>query len=474
MKSKKFSLIACAASIVLSAGALVGTSYAWFSDSASNKGNIIQAGTFGIELEMYDAEQDKYVPAENADGSVDGVHLFEGTNWQGDDYQVAYLSLVNTGSIDLDFRLDFNITEPSDDGDAYHLSDILESFINIDYTYNLTADGNYRKSSWSSFTRQEGSTDPFQLPYGHVFQNGSYELSAGDRLFFAIALHLPGEKLTAEYSGEAIQIDLNVAAKQKKGEFPPVTDDSLIGSQEELTAALASLEDGGVLTLSPDIEVTEQVRIDKKNVTIVGNGATFDVGLDNAIYIAAGSSLTITGANFKGTASGKKYGIITEGNIAGLIVDSCTFTGNKYNMGHSIWINGGNSGSIVIQNSTIQRPINVHGSGSVLSDIVIQNNKFTNFGSGVFGLTITGSLKNVSILNNVYNQSSSAGLARFSTDFALSFENVVIDGNKPSSEGASGEMLYFYNDDAKTAVVAAVDADQITGSDVEYLKTTTD
>ncbi len=213
MKSKKFSLIACAASIVLSAGALIGTSYAWFSDSASNKGNIIQAGTFGIELEMYDAEQDKYVPAENADGSVDGVHLFEGTNWQGDDYQVAYLSLVNTGSIDLDFRLDFNITEPSDDGDAYHLSDILESFINMDYTYDLTADGNYRKSSWSSFTRQEGSTDPFQLPYGHVFQNGSYEPSAGDRLFFAIALHLPGEKLTAEYSGEAIQIDLNVAAK---------------------------------------------------------------------------------------------------------------------------------------------------------------------------------------------------------------------------------------------------------------------
>ncbi len=474
MKGKKFSLIACAASIVLSAGALIGTSYAWFSDSASNNGNIIQAGTFGIELEKYDSEQDKYVPAENADGSTDGVHLFEGTNWQGDEYQVAYLSLVNTGTIDLDFRLDFNITEPNDDGDEYHLSDILESSINMDYAYDLTADGNYTKYSWDSFLSWNGSTEAFTLPFGHVFQNGSYEISAGDRIFFAIALHLPGEKLDSNYFGEAIQIDMNVAAKQKKGEFPPVTDESLIASDEELTEALASLEDGDVLTLSPDAELTHEVRIEK-DVTIIGNGATVEVGAENGFYMTSGSSLTISGINFVGQGNNKKYAITTESNTNGLIVDNCTFTGSSSSMAHSIWINGGTAnGPVVIQNSTIQRPINIHGNVGVLSDVIIQNNTFTNSYWDVFGLTITGNIKNLSVLNNTYNQGTSAGLARFSTDYPLSFENVVFEGNKPSKEDASGEMLFFYNDDARTAVVAAVDAGQITGSDVEYLKTTTD
>lgn len=61
MKCAKKSLLLCAASLVLCAALLVGTTFAWFTDSVTNKNNSIKAGSLMI---------DAYAYATGTDGAV--------------------------------------------------------------------------------------------------------------------------------------------------------------------------------------------------------------------------------------------------------------------------------------------------------------------------------------------------------------------------------------------------------------------
>ena len=50
MKSTKKSLIFSALSLLLCCALLIGTTFAWFTDSVTNTGNKIQAGTLDVAL----------------------------------------------------------------------------------------------------------------------------------------------------------------------------------------------------------------------------------------------------------------------------------------------------------------------------------------------------------------------------------------------------------------------------------------
>lgn len=54
MKGFKRSILACGAALALSGAALVGTTFAWFTDTVTNSGNKIQAGTLKIGAFAYD------------------------------------------------------------------------------------------------------------------------------------------------------------------------------------------------------------------------------------------------------------------------------------------------------------------------------------------------------------------------------------------------------------------------------------
>ena len=62
-RSTKHSLILSALSLLLCASMLIGTTFAWFTDSVTSTGNKIQSGTLVLDLEMYDKDNttaDKY------------------------------------------------------------------------------------------------------------------------------------------------------------------------------------------------------------------------------------------------------------------------------------------------------------------------------------------------------------------------------------------------------------------------------
>ena len=108
-KSTKRALISSALAILMCVAMLIGTTFAWFTDTASTGVNKIQAGNLNIELQMKD-NNGNWV---NAEGKtlpflVNGKIPAEGTQilWEpGCTYTLPELRIVNNGNLALKYKV---------------------------------------------------------------------------------------------------------------------------------------------------------------------------------------------------------------------------------------------------------------------------------------------------------------------------------------------------------------------------------
>ena len=131
-KNTKRTLLFSVLALILCSAMLIGTTFAWFTDSASTAVNKIQAGTLDIALEMY--ENDTWVSAEGktlqfktADNRTTNI-LWE----PGCRYELPALRIVNKGNL----ALKYNIQITGIKGDA-KLNEAIDWTINND-PINLT------------------------------------------------------------------------------------------------------------------------------------------------------------------------------------------------------------------------------------------------------------------------------------------------------------------------------------------------
>lgn len=102
--STQKALIASALSLILCFSMLVGTTFAWFTDSVTSTNNIIKSGNLDVEL-YYQAE-----------GQTDWTKVTDTTNvfkenalWEPGHTEVVKLKVVNEGSLALKYTLDVNV-----------------------------------------------------------------------------------------------------------------------------------------------------------------------------------------------------------------------------------------------------------------------------------------------------------------------------------------------------------------------------
>ena len=108
-KSTKRTLVSSTLAILMCVAMLIGTTFAWFTDTASTAVNKIQAGNLEIELQMKDNDG-KWV---NAEGKtlpflVEGKIPAEGTQilWEpGCTYTLPELRIVNNGNLALKYKV---------------------------------------------------------------------------------------------------------------------------------------------------------------------------------------------------------------------------------------------------------------------------------------------------------------------------------------------------------------------------------
>ncbi len=112
-KNTKRALLSSALAILVCVAMLLGTTFAWFTDTASTSVNKIQAGTLDVALEMWDGE--KWVNAEGKTLNFKAADNRTDILWEpGCTYELPELRIVNKG----DLALKYWVTISGINGDA--------------------------------------------------------------------------------------------------------------------------------------------------------------------------------------------------------------------------------------------------------------------------------------------------------------------------------------------------------------------
>ena len=107
-KLTKHALIVSIMAMLLCVAMLVGTTFAWFTDTASTAVNKIQAGTLDVDLEMYDGANWVSAEGKTLQFKVNGAIPAAGTQilWEpGCTYELPALRVVNKGNLALKYKV---------------------------------------------------------------------------------------------------------------------------------------------------------------------------------------------------------------------------------------------------------------------------------------------------------------------------------------------------------------------------------
>ncbi len=205
-KSTKRALLVSALSLLLCVSMLIGTTYAWFTDSVTSMNNIIKSGNLDVELEYYDGDSWEPVTAT--------TNVFEeNTLWEPGHTEVVYLKVSNKGTLALKYNLGVNIVEEIESinvaGEALRLSE----YIVYDAIDDVKTPYANREAARNAVTEAE----VVKLSAGHT-KAGSIEAKGEDQ-YVALVVYMPETvENDANYrTGEVapqITLGLNLLATQ--------------------------------------------------------------------------------------------------------------------------------------------------------------------------------------------------------------------------------------------------------------------
>lgn len=252
MKTTKRALLSSVLALFLCFAMLLGTTYAWFTDSVTSSNNIITSGNLDVELEYYDGDSWEKVTAT--------TNVFEeNTFWEPGHTEVVYLKVSNLGSLALKYKLGINIVSEIESinvkGDALRLSDYIE-FATIDDVTTPYAD---RAAARAAVTNAK------VLSAGHT-KTGEIDAGAAAQ-YVALVVYMPesvgneANYRTGEVAPE-IKLGINLMATQDT-----VEEDSFDATYDE-DAMFGGVPVANVVVLSKLPEVT----------TLNGNKVTLDAG----------------------------------------------------------------------------------------------------------------------------------------------------------------------------------------------------
>ena len=195
-KSTKRALASSVMALFLCFAMLLGTTYAWFTDSAVSSNNKIIAGTLDVELYQWTDANTATAISENNNPVFDSNIL-----WEPGYTSVVYLSIKNNGKLALKYSVAIKVTDVS----THNLAEVME--------YAVTPDAKYGDvTAWAGEgTKIENAPGMNETDYQDI------ELLPGEEHFFALSIHML-EEAQNKYMGESITFDIRVLAGQSTEE----------------------------------------------------------------------------------------------------------------------------------------------------------------------------------------------------------------------------------------------------------------
>ena len=291
-KNAKRTLVFSALAILLCAAMLLGVTFAWFTDTASNSVNKIQAGKLDVELYYKDTNgQWKTLPedqtlgwkqATDADGNTtivatDGLPLWE----PGCTFTLPELKIVNEGNLALKYKIE--ITGIKGDAKLNEAIDWTMQLDNVDETLGTE----HKLAARSESESANNNEDIFTI-------SGTMKTTAGNEYQ---GLSIDGISITVVATQDTVEYDSSNNTYDANALYPEVAYTE-VSSPAELANAITNATDAnGNPTNEVVVELTTAGTytlpdLNGKDVTIVG---TKDTVID-----MKGQSKQASSAEFEG------------------------------------------------------------------------------------------------------------------------------------------------------------------------------
>ena len=369
-KNTKRALTYSVLALFLCVAMLIGTTFAWFTDTASTGVNRIQAGNLKMEVTYKNADtQDKFAKVTEETKVFNDEAL-----WEPGHVEFAVLKVENVGSLALKYKLGINIDSEKGstnvNGDEFKLSD----YINF-----AVVDGDQSGLERDALVAAAGEGQSINAGYSGEGQLLPQKTVEGEKeKTVTLVVWMPetvGNEANHATNAAAPEINLgiNVAATQAPYESDSFgnqydadapLDFEPVSTADELKAAAAN---GKNVQLTQDVTLTDALTFNNA-VTIDLNGKTLTSSLDSTGYsLVAKADATIVNGTYKGTGSARgigAYGNLKMRNVtvdvSGLVGVACSVADRQYTIEDST-IKGGyalcnfsNNATINVSNSTLE------------------------------------------------------------------------------------------------------------------------
>ncbi|MBR4873897.1 MAG: SipW-dependent-type signal peptide-containing protein, partial [Clostridia bacterium] len=171
---------------------LLGTTYAWFTDSVTSTGNVIKSGNLDLKVFWTDdiTDSDSWRDAEDRNAGA----IFDYDRWEPGFTCVRYIKVVNNG--DLAFKYFMNIIP---DGEMGKLAEVIDVY----YIDNYNVDQSGKLTSFGSMTKAGTLADVITKKVSNEGKVLPKDAENSGEVIFAIALNLP-VSIGNEYQGTSV------------------------------------------------------------------------------------------------------------------------------------------------------------------------------------------------------------------------------------------------------------------------------
>ena len=318
-RATKRALLTSITALVMCVVMLAGTTFAWFTDTASTNVNKIQAGKLDVALEMYDTTQSRWVNAEGK--TLNWVKATTGsgqaTLWEpGAEYKLPELKVVNNGNLALKYEIAITGAVDADGNDNLDSMKLLNVLKFKSVVGSTTEENAYGKTiaTGTLYTKDAEQIIQLSAKMDENAGNGYMNMALSN-----ITVTVKATQASYEYDSNGYQYD-------KDAQYP-------ITSFADLKAAV---EWNGKYNVTEDLDPDASLIIKNAVVTLNATGKTIantqniynEETFDWSMISVRGwmGNLTITGGTFAAKANDCYVMDVRDGGY--LTIEDGKFNGN--------------------------------------------------------------------------------------------------------------------------------------------------
>ena len=444
-KSTKRALLSSAFAILICVAMLIGTTFAWFTDTASTGVNKIQAGNLDIEVK-YTLDGENW---NDLDGATD---IFQKGLWEPGHTEVVALKFKNNGNLALKYSINMNIVDETAGVNKFNQEYKLSDYLKVK-TLSQEASGIGDICIGMAFSARNdglGYTATANFKDATVLDHDLFLAPGEVGNYLIMKVYMPetvGNEANAISTEKAASINfgLNVVATQipyEKDSFGNTYDKDatypvIASNQQQANDAITNATDkkanisiasGQTITLDNGI-ANEGDK--SRDITFSGNGSQTVDAITNAVSAEGGQLNYQRGSSFTFENLTIQAG---EGNFDGIVCNEltfkdCTIKGKLTLYGKATFIN-------CVFDNTMANQYSIWTWGG--TDVTFEGCTFNTNGKAIllYGGASASNPTNLVVNNCIFNDrnSGAAGKAAieigndYNATYTLTVNNAVVNG----------------------------------------------